>query len=630
MQPVFSVIAQEARDDQEEEFVKILEENLAKIAEEGIPRRNLLAAFNYYEFKYREANFGRFPKGLMYGLQMFDSWLYDDEKPFIHIKTNETFKQLRDEIENGYFENLIKEYLINNKHKSIVIMKPKKGLQKVKDQEEANKLKAYKDSLSEDEVKKLVEETKQLKASQEEASTKEELEKIPVIDIEDIRKDVKPLSNVESELGGVKVLWHQYFTNKIAYVKLAFDMSHIPMNLVPYASFLAEILTIVDTTNYSYQELGNEISIETGGIGATMDVMPTDVHEFLPMFILKTKCFYSNITKAFELLKEVAFESKLDDKKRLKEIIGQIYTNLKITLTETGHKSAANRAMSYFSEYAAYREAIQGITMFDTVKKWYENFEEEYDNIVNGLKKAAKAIFEKQNMTISYTGKEEAPEFMKAEVESFIEGLYEDQKQDEKVKVICTKNNEGFATAGGVQYVACAGNFKDAGLEYTGALKVLQMIFSYEYLWIQLRVKGGAYGCMCSFSDQGDSMFVTYRDPNLAESYKVYDEAADYVANFDADDRDMKKYIIGTIGNMDIPMEAVDMGARSFHAYFLGKTEADLQKDRDQVLSCTQADIRALAPIVKAVVESGNRCCIGNEEKIDQNKEYFDEVKHVL
>ena len=402
------------------------------------------------------------------------------------------------------------------------------------------------------------------------------------------------------------------------------------MNLVPYASFLAEILTIVDTTHYSYQELGNEISIETGGISATMDVMPTDVHEFLPMFILKTKCFYSNITKAFELLKEVAFESKLDDKKRLKEIIGQIYTNLKITLTETGHKSAANRAMSYFSEYAAYREAIQGITMYETVKKWYEDFDEEYDNIVNGLKEAAKMIFEKQNMTISYTGKEEAPEFMKAEVESFIEGLYEDQKQGEKVKVTCTKSNEGFATAGGVQYVACAGNFKDAGLEYTGALEILKVILSYDYLWMNIRVKGGAYGCMCSFSDQGDSMFVTYRDPNLSESYKVYDEAADYVADFDADDRDMKKYIIGTIGSMDMPMEAVDMGARSFHAYFLGKTEADLQKVRDQVLSCTQEDIRALAPIVKAVVEAGNRCCIGNEEKIDQNKEYFDEVKHVL
>ena len=630
MQPVFSVIAQEARDDQEDEFVKILEENLAKIAKEGIPRRNLLAAFNYYEFKYREANFGRFPKGLMYGLQMFDSWLYDDEKPFIHIKTNEIFKQLRDEIENGYFENLIKEYLINNKHKSIVIMKPKKGLQKVKDQEEANKLKAYKDSLSEDEVKKLVEETKQLKASQEEASTKEELEKIPVIDIEDIRKDVKPLSNVESELGGVKVLWHQYFTNKIAYVKLAFDMSHVPMNLVPYASFLAEILTIVDTTNYSYQELGNEISIETGGIGATMDVMPTDVHEFLPMFILKTKCFYSNITKAFELLKEVAFESKLDDKKRLKEIIGQIYTNLKITLTETGHKSAANRAMSYFSEYAAYREAIQGITMFDTVKKWYENFEEEYDNIVNGLKKAAKAIFEKQNMTISYTGKEEAPEFMKAEVESFIEGLYEDQKQGEKVKVICTKNNEGFATAGGVQYVACAGNFKDAGLEYTGALKVLQMIFSYEYLWIQLRVKGGAYGCMSNFRKSGDSFLVSYRDPHLKNTLKIFENTPEYLHTFTADEREMTKYIIGTISDLDVPLNPYAKGELSLGAWFAGITEEELQEERNQILTAQPEDIQALGDLVEAVLKQRNICVVGSESALEKNREILKQIEPLV
>ena len=299
----------------------------------------------------------------MYGLQMYDSWLYDDEKPFIHIKTNEIFKQLREEIENGYFENLIKEYLIDNNHKTIVVMKPKKGPQKIKDQEEADKLKAYKDSLSEEEVKKLVEETKQLKSiTGRSIYKKEELEKIPVIDIEDIRKDVKPLSNVESELGGVKVLWHQYFTNKIAYVKLAFDMSHVPMDLVPYASFLAEILTIVDTTHYSYQELGNEISIETGGISATMDVMPTDVHEFLPMFILKTKCFYSNIEKAFDLLKEVAFESKLDNKKRLKEIIGQIYTNLKIHIDRDRTQECGKPCNVLFSQ-----------NMQNTVKQFRES-----------------------------------------------------------------------------------------------------------------------------------------------------------------------------------------------------------------------------------------------------------------
>lgn len=629
-QPIFSVIAQEARDEKEEAFVQILEQKLCEIAEQGIPKRSLEAAFNFYEFKYREANFGRFPKGLMYGLQMYDSWLYDDEKPFLHITTNETFALLRKEMETGYFEELIKKYLLNHSHKSIVVMKPKKGLQKIKDQEEAKKLKEYKDSLSKAEVCRLAEETVRLKELQEEPSSKEELEKIPVLDLSDIRRDVKPLANEEQELCGVKVLWHPYFTNQICYLKLAFDMSCVPMNLVPYASLLTEILTSVDTEQHTYLELGNEISIETGGIAATMDVVPQDAHDFLPMFLLKMKCFYPNIKRAFELLEEVAFESRLEDKKRLKEIIGQIYSNLKISLTETGHKTASARAMSYFSEYAAYREAIQGITMFETVKYWYDHFETEWEKIAEGLKRTAKEIFQKQYLTVSYTGKEKEPQFMEAQLQHFVDRLYPEQKQTEKVQIQCERKNEGFATAGGVQYAACAGNFMDQGLEYTGALKVLQMIFSYEYLWIQLRVKGGAYGCMCSFGTQGDSMFVTYRDPNLAETYEVYDKAADYVASFEADSRDMKKYIIGTIGNMDLPMEAEDMGSRSFHAYFMRKTEEDLQKDRDQVLQCTAEDIRKLAPYVKAVVNAGNRCCVGNEEKIRQNKEYFDQMKYVL
>lgn len=629
-QPVFSIVAQEADEEKEEEFVRIIEETLQKTVKEGIQRRSLESALNYYEFQYKEANFGRFPKGLMYGLQMYDSWLYDDEKPFIHIKTNEIFEILRKKMEEGYFEGLIRTCLLDNPHKSVVVMKPKKGLQKEKDQQEADKLKAYKESLSKDEIDELVKETKRLKEIQETPSTKEELEKIPVLDIEDIRKEIKPLNNQEEEAGGVKVLWHPYFTNQICYLKLAFDMSSVPMELVPYASLLTEVLMGVDTEKRNYQELGNEISIETGAIAASMDVLPRGKDDFLPMFTVKTKCFYPKTQKAFELMEEVVFESRLDDKKRLKEIMGQIYTNLKMMLTESGHKTAANRAMSYFSGYAQYKEEIQGISMFESIKNWYENFDEEYENIVNGLEEARKAIFQKQNLIVSYTGKEEKPEFMAESLSHFAERLYPDQEKTSGVHVACHQRNEGFATAGGVCYVACAGNFMDQGFEYTGALKVLQMIFSYEYLWIQLRVKGGAYGCMCSFGNQGDSMFVTYRDPNLTETYDVYEHAAQFVEEFDADERDMKKYIIGTISSMDMPMGPDDMGARSFNAYLMGKTEEELQKDRDQVLGCTKEKIRALAPLVKAVVDAGNRCCIGNEEKIRHAENCFGEIRNLL
>lgn len=629
-QPIFTIEAQEARDGQEADFIRIIEETLEKISKEGISRRSLTAAFNYYEFKYKESNFGRFPKGLIYGLQMYDSWLYDDEKPFIHIKTNEVFEILREKMDSGYFEELIKKYLLNNPHKSIVVMKPKKGLQKEKDEKEAKILKAYKESLNSEEIKKLAEETKRLKEIQETPSTKEELEKIPVLDIEDIRKEVKPFSNQEITMDNIKVLWHKYFTNKICYLKLTFDMSYVAMDLVPYAALLTEVLTGVDTQKRTYLELGNDISIETGGIAATMSILPKQNNEFLPLFTVKTKCFYPNIKKAFDLMEEIVFESKLEDKKRLKEIIGQIYTNLKIQLKENGHKTAANRAMSYFSKYAAYKEAIQGIGMYESIKEWYENFDACADRIIAGMKKAQQAIFQKQNMIVSYTGKEEKPEIMKEELTHFASRLYEDRKDREKVEIACLQKNEGFATAGGVQYAACAGNFITEGYSYTGALKVLQMIFSYEYLWIQLRVKGGAYGCMCSFGNQGDSMFVTYRDPNLKESYEVYEKAADYVKDFDADERDMKKYIIGTISNMDMPMGPDDMGARSFSAYLIQKTEEDLQKDRDQVLGCTKEDIRALAPLIASVVQEGNRCCIGNEEKLEQAKDCFKEIRNIL
>lgn len=629
-QPVFSVIAQETEAAREKEFVTIIENTLEKIAEEGIPKRSLTAAFNYYEFKYKEANFGRFPKGLMYGLQMFDSWLYDDEKPFIHIKTNEIFEILRGKMETGYFEGLIRKYLLDNPHKSVVVMKPKQGLQKEKDRQEAERLSKYKDGLSKDEIKNLIEETKRLKEIQETPSTKEELEKIPVLDIEDIRKEVRPFSNKEFMVGDVKVLWHEYFTNQICYVKLAFDIRHISADLVPYAALLTEILTAVDTKQHSYLELGNEISIETGGIAATLDVMPKEDGGVFPMFIVKTKCFADHMEKAFRLMEEIVFESRFDDKKRLKEIIGQIYTNLKMMLTEAGHKTAANRAMSYFSKYAAYKEAVQGISMFESVKQWYENFDENYEEMIEKLSETCREIFRKNHMLVSYTGKEKHPQFMKEGLMRFYDRLQEGTDEASETDIACLQGNEGFATAGGVQYVACAGNFVKEGFSYTGALKVLQLIFSYEYLWIQIRVKGGAYGCMCSFGQYGDSMFVTYRDPNLKESYDVYAGAADYVASFDVDDRDMKKYIIGTISNMDTPMGPDEMGSRSFHAYLMNRTEDELQKDRNQVLSCTQEDIRALAPLIRFVVEEGYRCCIGNEEKLNQAEACFDEIKNVF
>ena len=196
-----------------------------------------------------------------------------------------------------------------------------------------------------------------------------------------------------------------------------------------------------------------------------------------------------------------------------------------------------------------------------------------------------------------------------------------------KEKLTCTKKNEGFKTSGQVQYVAQTGNFKKKGLEYTGALEILKVILSYDYLWMNLRVKGGAYGCMSSFLRTGDSYFVSYRDPNLAKTNAVYEKIPEYVASFDPDERDMTKYIIGTFGALDTPLNPEAKGSRSMAAYLEHLTYEEIQKERDEILTATPADIRSLSDLIASILSDQCLCVVGNEHAIREESGMFTAIQ---
>ena len=202
--------------------------------------------------------------------------------------------------------------------------------------------------------------------------------------------------------------------------------------------------------------------------------------------------------------------------------------------------------------------------------------------------------------------------------------------KDNKSKVetyIPEKKNEGFKTASKVNYVARCGNFKTAGLPYKGSLKVLKIIMAYEYMWLNIRVKGGAYGCSSGFDRNGDTYFVSYRDPHLKETDDIYEKIPEYLENFDPDDRDMTKYIIGTFSSMDTPLNPSAKGARSRAIYYNGITEERLQRERDEVLGTTRESIRALAPYIRAVLSDECTCVIGDENAVEKNGSMFDSIR---
>ncbi len=628
-QTMYSVVAKGCKTEEKERFVKVIEETLLQLIEEGIEERMLLASLNHFEFKYKEANYGRYPKGLMYGLNAFNSWLYDDNAPFAYLKYNEEFAFLREQISTDYFTTFLRKRLLENTHKTILTALPKKGLNRELERKVAKDLEVYKESLSEEEIAALVKQTRELEQYQSEPSTKEDLEKIPMLELSDIEKQAMDIKNRAYEISGISVVQHDIFTNGIAYVGYHFMLDKVPVRLLPYVSLLTALYKEVDTDKRAYNELANEIDLKTGGIGLSLTSMGVSkkLGDYKVFLAIKTKVLNDNLKEALSLMEEILFTSHITDKKRMKEILGEMVSQMKVAISDSGHTAMANRAMSYFSKGAYMKEVLEGITFYDFINDLYKNFEKKYDEICENLQLAIHAFAKPSNLIISYTGMEDMRDVFEQAMYTLCQHLNEDSSDEEMQIVDLQRKNEGFQTASKVQYVAQAGNFVEKGFSYTAALNVLQVIFSYDYLWINVRVKGGAYGCMCNFNRVGDAYFTSYRDPNLTKTYDVYQNAVNYVKNFDASDRDMLKYIIGAIAKLDTPMTPPAEGAFSFACYLSGVTKECLQRDRDEVLGTNVEIIRSLAPYMEAIMSYDCRAALGDEEVVAKAKDIFKEMK---
>ena len=631
-QPIFSVIAKNANMEQKEDFVRVIEDTLRNIAENGMDKKALRAGINYYEFRFREADFGNYPRGLMYGLQLFDSWLYDEEKPFIHMQAISTFEFLKNQVDTGYFEELIRKYLLDNTHGAVVIIRPERGRTARMDKELAEKLQAYKESLSAEEVEKLVNATHELEQYQEEESSPEDLAKIPVLKREDISRDIAPIFNEEMEMDGVKVVHHNVETNGIGYVTLMFDLSGIREELLPYVGILQSVLGIIDTNNYEYGELFNEINVNTGGIGTSLelytDVTKVKEKEFRATFEMKGKALYPKMNVMFKMMREILMESHLDDEKRLKEILAMLKSRLQMSFLSSGHTTAALRALSYTSPMAKFKDDTDGIGFYETVRMIEEDFDSHKAELIHNLKEISQRIFRADNMMVSCTATKEGLAAVQEAFPAVRGSLHSGEKLPEEPCILhCTKRNEGFKTSSKVQYVARVGTFIDGGAKYSGALQILKVILGYDYLWQNIRVKGGAYGCMSNFNRIGEAYLISYRDPNLKRTMEVYEGVVDYLKNFNVSDRDMNKFIIGTMSNLDRPMNPAAKGARSMNLYMNHVSEEMIRTERGQILDARQEDIRNLAGVLQAMLDQHLICVIGSEDKIEEQKDMFLEVR---
>lgn len=612
LQPFVSIMVLNSNQEDEEKFINLVNETFKEIANKGINKDELLALINYSEFKLREKPFSpRMPQGIDFQIQCLGSFIYDDNHPFDKLEVLKYYKEFKEDINNGYFENIIYEYFLNNNHKSYVKLIPSHTIKNETDSKLKEELKKYKESLSKDELKTLIQKNKALELYQSTPSNKEDIDKLPKLTLEDINLDIEKYK-LEVINNDYNMLLSQYHTNDIAYVRYYFDISHISFDNILYLSLYIDLFKQLSTTNYTYQEITQNLQNYTGGLFASIVNLKTVDLESKTYFTFGYSALSSNVAKANSILEDI-LNNTIFDEKRIFERISEVHANQESSLASRGHQTAMVRALSYIDEGNRYKEYLNGIEYNDFINDIYKNFNEKKEYIINRLKETTK-LLSKKNFTFGFTGLMDLYNDNKNVFDSFYNSLYDElsyEKNDFKPNIL----NEGIKIQANVNYVARVGKSNN---KPTGAIAVLQNALSMDYLWTNVRVLGGAYGAMMSADQSKLIAFTSYRDPNISKTNNTYDAVVDFINNFNPTEDELLKYKIGTIGNLDVVAHVKDKAESARVAYLRGYTYEMSVQFRKEAVNADIAELKGLANSFKEALDNNALCVIGNADMIEK------------
>ena len=631
LQPILSISVNGSDEDKQKDILPILRKTLSDIVAKGIDKKLLTGALNRSEFALREADFLGRPKGLIYGIRCMDTWLYDLD-PLDTLTYEKALAFLRKGIDTGYYEGLIQKYILDNPYYALITMVPQPGLTEEHDKAEAQRLAEYKKTLSKEEIDAIVAASQALKERQAAPDSPEALQTIPTLTRDDLETKAEDIAMEKGECGGVTVCTVPDVTNGISYINAYFDLHGLAAEDIPYVYLLSDIIGDMDTKDHTYSEIAALIDLYTGGIDYSVSAFSdrNDHNRYTPVFKFRTKALTSNVTKLIDLLKEISLATVYTNSKRLIELIDETKAGWDLDVFRRGHTIVMHRVLSYVSPVEAFCDAGE-FTYYQFVNDIYREVHEKgTDRVAAKLAELTAEIFTKARMTVEITGAEDDIVTSKGAILDWLTPMPQGAMPDSLCQFDLAQKNEGIMTSGTVQYVAKGGNFRlhgyDYTYDYTGSLLVLDTILQYGYLWTKIRVQGGAYGAFTKFYNNGDMVLCSYRDPNLPKTVQAYDELADFLEHFDASDREMTKYVIGTLSRIDIPLTPSLRGVKAMGRYFTGTTQADAQAIRDQLLATTAQDIRNLAPMIRAVMADNNLCVMGGEGIIGDSKDLFTDL----
>ncbi|HUU06375.1 MAG TPA: insulinase family protein, partial [Patescibacteria group bacterium] len=622
-QPVFGITVTNAEARDLERFGQIYRDTLKEVVANGFDRTTLEGIINRQEFALREGR-GSFT-GVLGAMMASGGWMFADN-PFITLSFNKELAAIRSQLDQKYFEHLIEKVLLNNTHVCTVVLEPKPGREGELAAELERKLAEIKKKMSPEEIAAIVKQTKELIAFQQRKDDPEALKTIPLLEITDIEKKQEDLPLKKSMLAQIPLLYFDTFTKGIVYLDLYFDASAVDQELIPYVQLYSELVGLMSTDDFAYGDLENQVNLHTGGISTNLYSL--SVHrsddQMTPYFIMRGKAMPEKVERMMDLMKQQLLHSKWDDEPRLKEMLLRTKAQFEQGLAYNGLGIAMRRLSSYISNRGAYVDMTLGFGFYQFLSNVCR--EPDLKLIASKLKAVQAAIINQSGLQVGVTCQDEQLSAVKEALPAMLAGLPKNDFKAVAYHFAKEPLNEGFQDASKVQYVLMGNDYKKLGFQYSGKMNVLSQLLSTVYLQNTIRVQGGAYGGFAVMEDSGLLAFASYRDPNLKKTVENYLGASRFLSDLTLEERDLRRLIIGTISDWDRPLNPSQKGFVAVWRYLKGDTLAMLQKERDEILSTTVEDLKGFAKMVNEVMARNVLCVVGNEKKIEDQKDLFKKI----
>ena len=622
-QPFAVVSLRGARPGAAERLRAIVAAEARRLAEGGLDRELVRAALSHAEFVMRERNFG-YPDGVVLAMSAMAGWLYSDDDPAAYLRFEDVFASLREKVEEGYFEALLRELFLDNDHRACAEVVPTESDEAAEEAEAAGEREAAA-ALTEDEAASIREAVRALREAQEAPDAPEALAKLPQLSRADIGEAPAEAMWEVGECGPWRLIRHYLPCRGIAYAYRYFAMDGLAFDELPYATVLACVLGKLDTSRHTAAELDTLVQAHLGNLGFAVEVHEDaeNRERLRPMFVMGSSALDEEVPWAAHLAEEVLRETDFSDTERIRDILGQRRIAMEQAFASAGHSAAMARVASYYLPAGVVREALSGVGFYRFLKELLASFDERACELSAKLAELSRRLFTDGGCTLSFGGDEAALAAFR-EASSPFGGM-----AGAPVLTVPAPEDghEAFVVASDVTYTACGWDRRLLGEPYGGAWLLASRILSYDFLWTEVRVKGGAYGAGFQTTRSGSSRFYSYRDPRIDETVERFRTSGDWLAGvFNPTESEMDGYVVSTVASLDAPAKARELLRRQDGLYFSGATLEDRARVREEVRAAGIDDVRALASSVDAIAGAGPVCCFGNGEVIRASGEGFNVV----